>query len=62
MTSSDDYILVVRKKPRNPTWLKKHQERLKEASKVAAEETKHLKGAERVRAMNTVIAREMKKA
>lgn len=48
----DDYVLVVRKKPKNPTWLKSHQDRFRAATKQASAETEHLTGAERVAAMN----------
>lgn len=56
----EDYILVPRRRPLNPTWLKKYQEYFSEAIKRAAAETKHLKGADRVRAQNLLTARYIK--
>lgn len=51
----DDYGIVMRKRGRDPTWLNKYKQRLAEANKVAAERTQHLKGADRVRAMNQIV-------
>lgn len=58
---NDDYILVVRKKPKNPTWLSEHQKNMKEAARIAAQRTEHLKGEARLRAMNAITAEEIKK-
>ena len=57
----DDYGLVLQPRRRNPTWLDPYKKRLAEANKVAAERTKHLKGADRVRAMNQIV-RELMRA
>lgn len=59
---SEEYIIVTRRRPKTPTWLRPYQQALKEASRVAAEETKHLKGQRRVEAMNKIIAERVKEA
>lgn len=59
--SEDDFVLVLRKKPANPLWLKEHQKKLGEASKEAVSRTKHLKGTTRVQAMNRIIGEILKK-
>lgn len=60
ISQEGDYILSLRKRPKNPTWLKPHQEKLSEASKIASEQTIRLKGPQRVRAMHSIISKLMK--
>lgn len=62
--NSDELIVVVRRKSkRDPReWLRPYQDRFREAQKVAAEETKDLRGPERVRAMNRLVSERMKGA
>ena len=52
----EELQVILRRRPKNPTWLKKHQERFAEATRIAAEETKHLSGETRSRAMNVRIS------
>ena len=61
---SDEFIVVVRRKSkRNPReWLGPYQDKFREAQKVAAEETKNLRGPERVREMNRLVSEKMKGA
>ncbi|MDP2662026.1 MAG: hypothetical protein Q8R28_14980 [Dehalococcoidia bacterium] len=47
-----EYIVTVRRKPKNPTWLKAHQEKFTAATRQASAETRHLTGPARVAAMN----------
>lgn len=58
---ADDYVLTLRKKQPNPTWLKEYQERLGAASRDAVEKTKHLKGQVRIQAINRIISESLKK-
>ena len=53
----EGYTLVARpsKKGHTPTHLQPYQEKLTEAAREAAEQTKHLKGERRVRAMNELV-------
>lgn len=53
----DDLIVVVRKKPKNPVWLKSYQDRFRNATRQASAETVHLHGAQRVTAMNEIVKR-----
>ncbi|MFH1484893.1 MAG: hypothetical protein ABIH46_02385 [Chloroflexota bacterium] len=49
----EQYEVVLRRKRKTPpTWLKPYQDRFKEAMRIAGEETRHLKGPERVKEMN----------
>lgn len=50
-------VLRWRKTHRDYTYLRPHQERLAQVTRIAAEQTKHLTGPERVRAMNVLISR-----
>ena len=55
-----DYVLVLKRRGPDPTpWAKPQHDRIRQANKAAAEQTRHLKGAERVLAMNAIVAREV---
>ena len=55
-----DYVLVLKRRGQDPTpWAKPQQARIRKANVAAAEETRHLKGPERVLAMNAIVAREV---
>ena len=56
-----EIVVVMRRKHPNPTWLAPYRQRLKEASRTAAERTNHLQGPERVRAMNEIVRELMRK-
>ena len=56
----DDFVLVLRKKPINPTWLKEHQKRFAEASSKAAALTQHLSGEEKLRARRELVSKMLK--
>ena len=58
----EGYTLVARpsKKGINPPHLQPYQDRLKEAAREAADETKHLKGADRVMRMNELVRQKLK--
>lgn len=58
----DEYVMVMKKRQPKPIWLKEHQDRFREAMRIAGEETKHLKGPERVRAMNQLARKMLKRA
>ena len=58
--TADTYGLVMRRKGRDPVWLNEYKRRLAEASRVAAEQTRHLKGPRRVEAMNQIVRDLMK--
>lgn len=60
MRDENEFVIYVRKKPKNPVWLAEHQKRLKIAATEAAEETKNLKGQARIRAMNQLVKTKMK--
>ena len=55
-----DYVLVMKRRGPDPTpWAKPQHDRIRQANKAAAEQTRHLKGTERVLAMNAIVAREV---
>lgn len=58
----EGYTLVARpsKKGINPPHLQPYQGRLATAAREAANETKHLKGADRVMAMNELVRQKLK--
>ena len=45
MSDPEEYVLTVRKKSKTPTWLAPYRERMHQALRRAAEETRHLKGS-----------------
>ena len=51
----NEYVVVMKRRTGNPTWTKPYQDRLRKANLVAAEQTQHLKGTERVLRMNDVV-------
>ena len=53
----DDLVIVVRKKGKRPTWLKGYQEKMRDVSRRASKETAHLRGQDRVRAMNALVGK-----
>ena len=52
-------LVMKRRGPTPSTWAKPQQARIRKANVVAAEQTRHLKGPERVVAMNAIVAREV---
>jgi len=55
-----DYVVLMRPKGKDPTWLRPYQYLLRQANVKAAKETKDLKGPERVRRMNAIVGQEIK--
>ena len=58
----EEYGLVMRPRSRPPIWLKQYQDRIGAVTRQAAAETVHLKGAERVMAMNALVSKLMREA
>jgi hypothetical protein len=56
----EEYVLSLRRRSRNPTWLKPYQERLARANARAAAETRHLQGSVRFIAMNLLASKYFK--
>lgn len=56
-----DFVLILRKRaPTPPYWLKKYQDKFSEAARRASEKTQGLKGEEKVRSINSIISDIMK--
>lgn len=56
-----EYVFTLRKKSKDPTWLKLYGERLADANRRAAAETVHLKGSPvRPIAMNLLTSKYLK--
>lgn len=62
LARKDDYVLVLRQRQPDPTWLKHYQGKLAAATRQAAAETRHLTGGERRRIMQQRIAAILKGA
>jgi len=59
--AAEGMVLIMRPKGKKPTWLQPYQELLGEASAKAAEETRDLKGAERVRRKAAIVGEEIRR-